>query len=152
MVVKPAPQLRQVGREWLYKAVSSVTGTVPAGSGIKAALQVGQVEVSSSVCPRVNTTEVLAPPSAAAEQMGTKEVAVCWNYSRVLLDNLPGGRRRRQRWRKTAASIMLPLAANDVARMTLPEEVCFLQQQLDNSFTSQSRLETPACSTVDASR
>ncbi len=57
-------------------------------------LQVGQVqtvqlEVSASVCPRVSMSEE-PRCSLHTEQMGTKEVAVCWNYRGALIDNLPG--------------------------------------------------------------
>lgn len=57
-------------------------------------LQVGpvqtvQLEVSASVFPQADVTEARAAlPSP--EQVGTKEIAACWNYSRVLTDNLQG--------------------------------------------------------------
>lgn len=49
-----------------------------------------------------------SPPccSLHSQQMGTKEEAVCWNYSGALMDNLPGWRSWRQGGGKTAASII----------------------------------------------
>lgn len=93
-----------------YKGISCLTLTLPWGNSIDGAPGgTGTDGTAGGVCSSLSSRQHDRGPhcfSLYTEQMGTKEVAVCWNYRGALIDNLPGWKSWRQGWRRTGASII----------------------------------------------
>lgn len=93
-----------------YKGVSCLALTLPWGNGIDGAPGgTGTDGTAGGVCSSLSSRHHDRGRHCSSlynEQMGTKEVAVCWNYRGPLIDNLPGWRNWRQGWRRTGTSII----------------------------------------------
>lgn len=82
-----------------HKAISCLTFTQPRGKNTERAPG-GTGADGTAGCVSISLSSRQRDRGPYSEQMGTKEVAVCWNYRGALIDNLPGWRSWRQGWRK----------------------------------------------------